>query len=115
MNRSLVLFTVSLAVLATAIGMTAGRIAHPTFLLLILIALSGATWLVYFYVQQTKREDFIKNYLLTIVVKLLAGGIFISALLYLDKEGAEANAIFFMATYFLFTGLEVSFLFSRLR
>ncbi|HLZ17774.1 MAG TPA: hypothetical protein VKQ08_12070 [Cyclobacteriaceae bacterium] len=114
MNKNLAVFTLSLLVLATVIGLAAQQF-HPSFMLPILTALTVATWLVYAYVQKTKREDFIRNYLLTIVIKLLTGGIFIFTLLYLDQDGAEANAIFFMATYFLLTGLEVSFLFNRLK
>jgi hypothetical protein len=115
MNKSLAIFSVTLILLATVIGWVAYRLGPPSFLMAILVTLSAATWLVYFFVQRARQEDFIRNYLLTIVAKLLAGGIFVFVLLFLDKDGAEANAIFFMASYFLLTGLEVGFLFSRLR
>jgi hypothetical protein len=60
-----------------------------------------------------EKENFIRNYLLTIVIKLLAGGIFIAAIIYVDMDNAETNAITFMAAYLLFTILEVGFLFRK--
>ncbi|SRR5260221_9166562 len=114
MNKDLVIFTASLLLLAAVIGLVTMQLANPSFLFLILGVLTVATWLVYFFVQRTKSEDLVKNYLLTIVLKLLSGGIFIFILLYKDKSGADANAIFFMAAYLVFTGLEVGFLFKGL-
>lgn len=113
MNKGLWIFTVCLVILSAAIRFAAIQIAAPSFLNLIVTSLFGATWLVYYFMQKTSSQNFVKDYLLTIVAKLLAGGIFISALIYLDKEGAEANAILFMATYLLLTGLEVGFLFRK--
>ena len=63
--------------------------------------------------ERADKENFIRNYLLTIVVKLLAGGIFIFAIIYIDLDGAESNAITFMAAYLLLTVLEVGFLFRK--
>jgi len=115
MNRSLAVFTGALLALTVIIGLVTLPFAHPSFLILILTVLVLGTWLVYFFIQRTTREDFAKNYLLTIVLKLLAGGIFISILMYVDKPGANANAVLFMTAYLVFTGLEVGFLLRRLR
>jgi len=115
MNKNLLAFTGSLTVLALIIGWCARQWSQPSFLFLILSVLAIATWLVYFFIQKTDKDDFVRNYLLTIVLKLLAGGIFIFILLYADKPGADANAILFMAAYMVFTGLEVGFLFSKLK
>lgn len=114
MNKHQRVFTGALLMLAVITGLVALQLANPSFLSLILTVLTLATWLVYFFMQRTRREDFIKNYMLTIVLKLLAGGIFISILIYVDKPGANANAILFMTAYLLFTGLEVGFLFRKL-
>ena len=115
MNRNLFVFTVWLLLLAVAIGVVARQLANPSFIGLILPVLASATWLVYFFIQGAKREDLVKNYLLTVVLKLAAGGIFIFILLWADKSGANLNAILFMASYLLFTGLEVGFLFKQLK
>src|SRR5712675_141297 len=114
MNKDLMVFTGALVLLTIATGVASLQFANPSFLILILTVLAVATWLVYFFIQRTNREDFIKNYLLTIVLKLLVGGVFIFSLLYIDKPGSDANGILFMAAYVLFTGLEVGFLFKKL-
>jgi hypothetical protein len=44
---------------------------------------------------------------------LLAGGLFVGAIIFADIQGAETNAVTFMVVYLLFTGLEVAFLFRR--
>lgn len=114
MNKDLTVFTGVLLLLTIVTGLATLQFASPSFLFLILTVLAVTTWLIYYFIQKTKQEDFIKNYLLTIVLKLVLGGIFIFILLYIDKPGADTNAIFFMAAYLLFTGLEVGFLFRRL-
>jgi len=114
MNKDLVVFTGVLVLLTIATGLVTVQFANPSFLVLILTVLAMVTWLVYFFIQRTNREDFIRNYLITIVLKLLLGGIFIFILLYIDKPGSDTNAILFMAAYLLFTGLEVGFLFKKL-
>ena len=115
MNKGLLIFTVALLLLTATTGAVTLQFTHPSFLLLILSSLAATTWLVFFFMQRTKHEDFIKNYLLTIVLKLLVGGIFIFILIYADEPGAEANALLFMVAYFLLTALEVGFLFKRMK
>ncbi len=115
MNKNLIAFSATLLLLIIFVRFVALKLANPSFLILILTILAAATWLVYLFMLRTKQEDFVKNYLLTIVLKLLGGGIFIFALIFFDKDGAEANAVLFMTAYFLFTGLEVGFLFRRLK
>ncbi len=113
MNRNLLVFSIILVVLTIAIGFGALQFTSPSFLKLILGALSITTWLVYFFMERGNTENFIRNYLLTILIKLLAGGIFIFAIIYADMDGAESNALTFMVAYLLFTGLEVGFLFKK--
>jgi hypothetical protein len=115
MNKDLGVFTGALLLLSVITGFVATRLGNPSFLILILVVLTLATWLVYVFIQRTNQDNFVRNYLLTIVLKLLAGGIFIFVLFYLDQPGSNANAILFMTAYLLFTGLEVGFLFRRLR
>ena len=113
MNKNLAVFAICLIALSALIGWVAIKYSNPSFLYLIISAIAAATFLVYFFIERTSSENFIKNYLLTIVIKLLAGGIFIAAIIFMDVDSAEANAITFMAAYLLFTGLEVGFLFRR--
>src|SRR5258706_15417012 len=107
MNKNLLIFSLCLVGLTVGAGYGALQFSSPSFLELILSSLAITTWLVYFFMEKADTENFIRNYLLTIVVKLLAGGIFISAIIYADLEKAESNALTFMAAYLLFTGLEV--------
>jgi len=113
MNKNLVAFTVCLIFLSVLISWAAVQFASPSYLYLIVGVLAIATFIIYFFMEKTGSENFIKNYLLTIVLKLLAGGIFISVIIYTDLESAESNAISFMAAYLLFTVLEVVFLFKK--
>ena len=113
MNKNLVAFTVCLIFLSVLVSWAAVQFASPSYLFLIVGMLALATFIVYFFIERTESENFIKNYLLTIVLKLLAGGIFISVIIYTDLESAESNAISFMAAYLLFTVLEVAFLFKK--
>jgi len=113
MNKNLIAFTIALVLLTLLTGLVSVQFMRPSFLIWILTGLAVTTWVVYFFMQRKNRADFVTNYLLTIVLKLLFGGIFIFILFYLDKTGADANATLFMAAYLLLTGLEVGFLFKK--
>ena len=69
--------------------------------------------MVVYLIRVRKPDSFVQLYLLFMVLKFLAYGAFVFILILKDKAGAEANALFFMATYFIFTALEVVFLFFR--
>ena len=112
MNKNLFLFTFLLGLLAVGIGWGSRTLLTASYETSTLVFLTGSTWLVFLFMNRpTKPDSFIRNYLLSIVLKLLAGGIFISVIIYLDKPSANANAILFMIAYLLLTSLEVGFLF----
>ncbi|MBS1951929.1 MAG: hypothetical protein OJF59_001366 [Cytophagales bacterium] len=113
MNRGLILFTAGWVVLILILSIAVRYVGSNPFTFPILISIAAATWGIYFFMTRTSSENLVKNYLLSIVLKLLAGGIFILAIIFIDKPHAEANAIFFMVAYLLFTGLEVGFLLKR--
>jgi hypothetical protein len=113
MNKNLISFTACLIAFSVLIFWLAAKYSNSSYLLVIVAALAVATFVAYFFLNRSASENFIKNYLLTIVVKLLAGGVFIAAIIFNDQEGAEANALTFMAAYLLFTMLEIGFLFSK--
>lgn len=113
MNKNLSGFAFCLIALSIFSSWAITHYAAPSFLFLITSVLAAATFLAYFFMLRTPAENFIKNYLLTIVIKLLAGGFFIGAIIFADIEHAETNAITFMVMYLLFTGLEVAFLFGK--
>jgi len=113
MNKNLAAFAFCIIAFSVLFSWGVVRYAAPSFLFLIVTILAAATFLAYFFMLRTPTENFVKNYLLTIVVKLLAGGLFVGAIIFADIEGAETNAVTFMVAYLLFTGLEVAFLFGR--
>jgi hypothetical protein len=68
----------------------------------------------YFLVQKhTDATRFTQSYLMSVVAKLLVGCCFILVLIIADKDGAFANALLFILSYFIFTILEVTFLFQK--
>ncbi len=82
----------------------------PSYCLEILLLLSIGTIVIFYFLQKMKATeplDFIKNFLLSVVLKILLSGVFIFILIKLDPTGATANAIFFMISYLFFTGYEV--------
>lgn len=112
MNKNLLLFTLLLGLLSAGIGWGSHNLLMASYQISTLLFLTISTWLVFLFMsRQTSPESFIKNYLLGIVLKLLAGGLFISVIIYIDRPSANSNAILFMVAYLLLTSLEVGFLF----
>lgn len=73
---------------------------------------------IFSFLRQTilhRRDSFTRNYLLTIVLKMLLLGIFIFLVLKFDPKNLFFNAVFFLTTYFVFTGIELLFLYKELR
>jgi hypothetical protein len=88
----------------------------PSYLLEVLLFLSTSTVIVFYFLQKTKTTeplDFVKNFLLSVILKILLGALFIFILMRLDSASAYANALFFMISYLLFTGYEVAVLMKR--
>ncbi len=113
MNRNLLVFTILLTLFTVIVAWGAISWLEASFLIPILIFLFVSTWLVFVFMnRKANPETFIKNYLLSIVLKLLAGGVFIAIIIFVDKAFANSNAILFMTGYLILTGLEVGFLFN---
>ena len=114
MNRNLLVFTVLLSLMTALLAWGANAWLQASFLISILIFLFASTWLVFVFMnRKADPESFIKNYLLSIVLKLLAGGVFIAIIIFVDKAFANSNAILFMLGYLIFTAVEVIFLFRK--
>jgi hypothetical protein len=82
----------------------------PSYLLEILVLLSISTVVIFYFLQKMKATDpldFVKNFLLSVVLKILLSGVFVFILIKLDPAGANTNAIFFMISYLFFTSYEV--------
>jgi hypothetical protein len=82
----------------------------PSYLLEVLLLLSVSTIVIYYFLQKMKTTeplDFVKNFLLSVVLKILLSGAFVFILIKLDPAGANTNAVFFMISYLFFTAYEI--------
>jgi hypothetical protein len=110
-------FTIGALVLAILLWATTHWVAMkgliddvPSYELGILLLLSVSTIVIFYLLQKmkiTEPLDFVKNFLLSVVLKILLSGVFVFILIKLDPAGANTNALFFMISYLLFTGYEV--------
>jgi hypothetical protein len=72
------------------------------------------TSLVFFRLNKTHQNQFVLHYLLSLVLKLLMGGVLVGVTFWLDKKAANENAVLFLVTYLVFTCVEVFFLYSKI-
>ena len=87
----------------------------PSFFYQIILFLLFATFVIFRYLYRLEKPDFfVRLYLLTMVVKFIAYGAFNLIVILEDRSGAPANVVFFMVVYFLFTALEIVFLYRKI-
>jgi hypothetical protein len=85
---------------------------QPSFLFPTLILLVFSTAVIYRYLYYLKKpEFFIQLYLLLMVVKIIAYLGYNVLMVLKDRQGAAVNVIFFMVGYFIFTTVEIFFLY----
>jgi hypothetical protein len=88
---------------------------RPSFFYQTLIFLVFSTGMIYRYLYKVDKPGFfVQLYLLTMTVKLLAYGAYNLVVILEDKAGAAANVVFFMLVYFIFTALEIGFLYRKI-
>jgi hypothetical protein len=107
----------SAAVIAalTSLGVSSGYFERPTFLYKTLLLLLFSTGIIFIYLYKANRSGyFIQLYLLTMVIKVLAYCTYNLIMIMSDKPGAIHNVVFFMIAYFIFTGLEIGFLYRKI-
>ncbi|MEO7988291.1 MAG: hypothetical protein ABI663_02040 [Chryseolinea sp.] len=86
----------------------------PSFFYQTLIFLTFGTGLMFRYLYRiNKPEMFVQFYLFMMVVKILAFGAYAFFIVLKDRVGATYNIVFFMICYFIFTALEIAFLFRK--
>jgi hypothetical protein len=87
----------------------------PSFFYQTLIFLFFGTGLLFIYLYRFDKPDFfVQLYLLTMAVKLLAYGAYNFFMVLEDKMGARQNVVWFMILYFIFTVLEIGFLYRKI-
>lgn len=88
----------------------------PSYFFEILVFVSLTTLVLYSYLHKMPSgKQFVQFYLLTMVLRLLGYGAFAFVIIFLDRPGAEANALFFIITYTAFMALETIFLYRKSR
>lgn len=73
---------------------------------------------IYFYlldVKKSKPEYFVQMYIATQFAKILAYGSYMLFVVWDDPNGASDHVLTFMITYFVFTSIEVIFLYRKVR
>jgi hypothetical protein len=117
-NRNVYFFALTIALITIGLwGSTRLLISFsvldkaPSFMGVILAVLAISTLLIYYVLQRMKPADsmdFVRNFLLSVVLKLIMSGVLIMILINLDSVGANGNALFFMIGYLIFTIAEVT-------
>lgn len=88
----------------------------PSFFYQTIILLLMGTTGIYFYLIDVKRqrpEYFVQLYLATLMAKILAYGGYVLFVVWDDPAQASNNALVFMFTYFIFTTVEIIFLYRK--
>ena len=89
--------------------------AIPSFLYESAILMAFITTVIFVYLYRSRKTShFTQLYLLSMVVKLITALVFIVAIVVIDRAGAVANAVYFMVLYFVFTAVEVGFLYPKI-
>lgn len=85
--------------------------AYETIMLLFL----GTAGIYFFLVdiKKNRSEYFVQLYIATLFVKMLAYGGYVLYMVWDDKSQAANNAAIFMVTYFIFTAVEIYFLYRK--
>ncbi len=76
----------------------------------------ACTTIVAFYMLHSTAQStlFSQAYLLSIVLKMITGSVFIFIVIFIDRAGAKGNALLFIISYMLYTALEVGFLYRKI-
>ncbi len=87
----------------------------PSFLYETTIFLVFTTGVMYAYLYKIQKPDsFVQLYLLMMVVKFFLYGGYVYFMIIKDSIGTTMNVSFFMILYFIFTGIEVVFLYLKI-
>jgi hypothetical protein len=102
-------------ILATVFALAEAKVVvYPSFLIETTVLMAISTWVAVkkLYVIQSP-STFTQAYLLSIVIKLVTWLGYLAVVFYLDREGAPANAVFFLINGLIMIGLEVFWLLTK--
>lgn len=86
----------------------------PSFMWATLILLLLLTSLIYIYLYRSGGDSFMQFYFLTLVLKLIFYAGYNTVIILLDRNSAVPNVVFFLISYFLYTALEIGFLYRKI-
>lgn len=122
-SKRFLFFTGLTLLLATLIGLTVRLLElyslvdrAPSYLMEILLFFFLITVLVYFVLHKITLIDpteFVRAFLMSVVLKIILSGVAIFILLKLNPAGANSNAVFYLICYGAFTALEVVVLYKQ--
>jgi hypothetical protein len=97
------------------LGLNKGFFTRPSFFPEILLFLVFTTLVIYIYLSKAGSPAiFVRLYLLLLMLKLVAYGVFLFIIILKDRAAIRANVTFFLVTYFVFTVLEIGFLYHKI-
>jgi hypothetical protein len=122
-SKRFLFFTGLTLLLATLIGLTVRLLEvyslvdrAPSYWMEILLFFFLITVLVYFVLHKITLIDpteFVRAFLMSVVLKIIVSGVAIVILLKLNPAGANSNAVFYLGCYGAFTALEVVVLYKQ--
>jgi len=122
-SKRFLFFTAMTLLLALLIGLTVRLLEAyslvdraPSYWMEILLFFALITVLVYFVLHKITLIDpteFVRTFLMSVVLKIILSGVAIVILLMLDPAGANSNAVFYLGCYGAFTALEVVVLYKQ--
>lgn len=87
----------------------------PSFLYESTVLMAFITIVIFVYLYRSKKAGhFTQLYLLSMVVKLITALIFVVLIVVIDQPAAVPNAVYFMVLYFMFTAVEIGFLYPKI-
>jgi hypothetical protein len=102
------LCVVALLLLSSSFGWIA---ILPSYYIQSALLLTIFTIVIYRYLDRVNKPAmFVQLYLLSMAIKLLGYGAYVTLMIVDDKAGANRNVLFFLVLYVVFTALEVGFL-----
>lgn len=103
-----------LALLGSAYGVSQTGVPFPSFGIETTVLLAISTWMIVKrLIKIQSPSSFATAYLGSLVVQLLVWVGYAGTVFYLDRSGANANAVYFLVNCLTFIALEVFFLFRR--
>ena len=110
-----IILAAALPPLVTFAGSSGWLPGIPSFLYETTWLVALVTTIIFVYLYRSRRASwFVQLYLLSMVVKLLAYFAYNTLMILEDRQGAVRNVLYFLGLYFVFTAIEIAFLYGKI-